>query len=188
MALAAACTTGGAPAVAATLSEEASWSIDDVKDVCEGTQFVAITVGIAVAVWWYLSVYLPRVRAPQVEVNLEVAQLGSHEGLTLVELAATVCNRGRRVARLEPIRFEVSQAELSGLASAASTLARLPERKALIEGGLLQEVAPVQPFTQHRYACPIAVPPGTECVVVTVRWRLLDQPQDSEATRVVRLA
>jgi hypothetical protein len=169
-------------------ADDAAWSLDDIKDVCEAVQFVAITIGVVVAIGCYLAVHRAGLRAPCVEVTVEVADVSLGNGTHLLELAVVVWNRGRSTVLLAPIRLDLARVldheEVAGGGAAAGPARLLP----LFEGAIMAEQASLEPGTRQRFVCPVAVLPSAQHLLATVRWRRPDQRTPSEFSRLVRLA
>jgi hypothetical protein len=161
----------GAPAMnppAADNSTDEGWSFDDIKDVFEAIHFLAITVGIGVGVWWFVSRYLSQ--ASILTLDLDIGgQTSVPEGeQVVVELVAAIRNDGVSGARIRRCSFSVSSID-TGTGFRAGVLQQGAGLKPLFEGEFLSGGVSIAAGARVRLSTVVAIPHDGKSCLLTVR-------------------
>jgi hypothetical protein len=152
-----------------TVREEsnADWSLDDVKDVFEALQFVAITIGIGVAVYWLFREHLPQRRAVSIEFGVDVLCVGETESAWLIEVIAIVHNLGTARTELFDGQFSLSAVESGSGTGYVGPLLQPPALTPLFDGTWSTSEVLVDAGARTRVLCAATVPRTVTHVVVT---------------------
>jgi hypothetical protein len=87
--------------------EDEAWSLDDIKDVFEAVHFAAITIGIAVGVWWFMTRFLRRASVSRIE--LETRLVGADPSRQILVVSATIVNHGTTSVGLRRCTFSIAE-------------------------------------------------------------------------------
>jgi hypothetical protein len=162
-------TQPGAPGGPTTVADRSDdgWSLDDVKDVFEAIQFVAITIGIGAAVYWLCFEHIPRMRIARIEFDVEVVCVGEMDSARLVEIVALVRNLGFATAEFADGRFMVSSVAPGAGASHGGLMLQPSALAPLVEGTWSTSKVVVDAGARMRLACAVAIARTITHVVVT---------------------
>jgi len=159
----------GAPGAPTTVvaQPDDGWSLDDVKDVFEAIQFVAITIGIGAAVYWLFIQHIPRMRVANLQLDVDVLCVGGTESEWLVEVVAVVHNLGPARAELSDNRFSLSSVAPGSGTNRARPLLQSQELTVLFDGNWSTSRIVVDAGTRTRFVCAAAIPKAVTHVLVT---------------------
>lgn len=180
-------TAGGCAPSESEVPGVESLSTDDVKDVFEGIQFIAITLGIATAMYWFYAFKLPRERSARVEFDIGVSTIGHSDGKRLIEVAATLCNGGS--SRIELVRCGFSlQSVHADTVDKAGPLLGTNAVAPLFEFEWPIPVGAVEGYATATFTCPASVPAEVQVVIVTGHFRHTGQAETVAISRIVALS
>jgi hypothetical protein len=151
------------PAVDAVADE--GWSFDDVKDVFEAVHFLAITIGIGVGVWWFVSRYLSQASILTLDLDIGGQTSVAVGEQRVVELVAAIRNEGVSGARIRRCSFSVSAID-TGTGLRAGVLQQGAGLKPLFEGEFLPGGMSIAAGACVRLSTVVAIPQnGMSCLL-----------------------
>ncbi|MFO0918768.1 MAG: hypothetical protein U0872_10695 [Planctomycetaceae bacterium] len=171
---------------AAAAESEDSWSLDDIKDVCEAAHFVMISLGIGCGILWFWTSWVPSHGGPRIEVSVEAERIGETETTRLVELVAWVKNIGQQSAKLSELQFTL-RSILSGHTATGAALMKQVDLELLFETTPKQASFVVDAGAQRRCVLAVMVPKTVDFALVTARAKYGGRGVVYEASKVVRL-
>lgn len=149
---------GSPQPVAATQDnqEEEGWSFDDIKDVFEAIHFLAITLGIGVGIWWFLTRYLSQSSA--LSLDLEVTRRARTQGGQLIEILATIRNDGINGSHVDRCLVSIAAIDADVAASRPGLLREGEGLTPVVEEALLSKRTLIAAGTSLRLATVLALP------------------------------
>jgi hypothetical protein len=195
--LAAACLLGFAAASAAqtaarsqseptSVADEAHWSTDDIKDVTEMAYFISMVIGTAIGIYWLLVRYPPTGRrGVPLEFAVDAVSVGVQGSTRLIEVVATVHNRGHARAELADFRFTLSAVRLAN--DAMGPLATTGGLQPLFESRWAGPLAFVDPGVAARFACPASISSAMMHVLIVGHLRAADSRAIQEVSKLIAL-
>jgi hypothetical protein len=179
------CQADKQPAV--TSNDEDGPSFDDIKDVCEAIQFVAITVGIAAALYWFWKFWLPYAQSHRVEFDVDVRCVDGRDGSRLIEVAAEINNVGCVPAEITRCWFTLSAVNPDAAATKAGPLAESNALTPLFESEWTPTKTSIDAESRTQFTCPAAIPRSVTHVVVTGQLMQQGRPKTQSASRLVAM-
>lgn len=153
-------------------TEPEPWSLDDIKDVCEAVQFVAITIAIAAGLYWLARHIRHKREAPRLELQIEVQAVGTLENGSVLEIAAIVSNHGCQQQQLADFSLEL--APLSAKPEPTAAVSQLTVGAVLYSSAGLPVARPfVDAGSRYRYVWPVQVTAATTHLLATVKVKCL---------------
>jgi len=143
------------------------WSFDDIKDVFEAIHFLAITLGIGVGVWWFLTRYLSQTSA--LSIDLEVTRRTRSSGGQLVEIQATIRNDGINGAHVDRCLISIAAIDADVAASHPGLLREGEGLSPVVEEALLSTRMLIAAGTSLRLSTVLALPGNINNCLLSAR-------------------
>ena len=172
---------------AAAAESEDSWSLDDIKDVCEAAHFVMISLGIGCGILWFWTSWVPSQGGPQIEFSVEAERIGETETTRLVELVARVRNKGVKPARFQQLQFLLQAIAAENLSMSGQPTVHAAELSPPIEVQAEPAAFVVDAGAARRCSAAVRIPKRVGYGDVTARARSEGRGAVYEASKVVRL-
>jgi hypothetical protein len=160
-------------------------TLDDFHDACEAVHFLAITIAIATALYWFFLHHLPSRRRPRIQLEVDVRDVGPRGASRLIEVAAWIANAGHVGIELTDLRFAVDAVDPDGDAPESGPLLGPPALRTLFTGHWPTGRGTVDPGTRTHHACAATIPGSVTHVLVAGHARLAGSAETYRASRVV---
>jgi hypothetical protein len=175
-----------------TSNDDIMPSFDDIKDVCEAIQFVAISAGIAAALYWFWKFWLPQAQVARVEFDIDVRCVGvrcvdGSEDSWLIEVVATISNIGRVPAEIARCGFTLASVNTDVTATKCGPLADANALTPLFDAQWIPTKTIIDIGTRARFNCPSAIPRSVTHVVVTGQLKHHDTSATQSASKLVAM-
>lgn len=175
-----------------TSNDDGIPSFDDIKDICEAIQFVAISAGIAAALYWFWKFWLPQAQVARVEFDVYACCVGvrcvdGREDSWLIEVVATINNVGRVPAEIARCGFTLSSVNTDGTVTKCGPLAGSNALTPLFDAQWIPTKTIIDTGTRARFTCPAAIPRSVTHVVVTGELTHHDTSATLSASKLVAM-
>ena len=173
-------------AVAVQVTE--NWSFDDIKDVCEATQFVMICLVIGSALYWFFCLYMPDRKSPRLELDVAMERSGETDAVWLVEVVALLHNRGSAPMQVSDLHCVVHSVSTESLLANGGPLTKANGLKALCDTHWEPALIVLDGRTQRRCSLALVIPKTVAGVVISASANCEKRPEPYLSSKLVWLA